>query len=73
MPIKNIAASGIPRVDSNNLLPDSRVRAAFACGAAALTIRFVHPTPFNVVGLKTQLLSFGNPEQEVEENVMIPA
>lgn len=73
MPIKSTAGNGIPRANSSTLLAESRARAPLECGAVALTIRFVDPTPFTVAGLKRQLLSFGNPEHEVEENVMIPA
>ena len=73
MPIKRTAANGKPRADTNTLLPESRARTTFECGAVALTIRFVDPTPSTVVGLKRQLLSLGNPEQEAAEKVMIPA
>src|SRR5579864_64653 len=72
-PMRSIAANGIVRADSNNLLPGSPASAALECGAAVLTERFVHPTPGTIAGLKPQILSLGNPEHEAEENVMLPA
>jgi hypothetical protein len=45
---------------------------ASAWGAVVLIDRLVYPGPVTEAGLKLHVLSRGNPEQDVEEKLIVP-